>query len=163
MRTMAGTDPGVIGTMRTLLLVVLAVSMAGSAADLLLIEHYEEPWQVAPLAVFAAGLATAGWAATSGAPGAVLAMRIVMTLAIASGVVGVLLHFGASREFQQEIDPALAGWALVVKSVTAKAPPALAPGVMIQIGLLGLLYTYRHPALTRAAQHAHGEPERTGA
>ena len=31
--------------------------------------------------------------------------------------------------------------------MTAKAPPALAPAGMIQMGLLGLLYTYRHPAL----------------
>jgi hypothetical protein len=29
--------------------------------------------------------------------------------------------------------------------VTAKAPPALAPAVMAQLGFLGLLYTYRHP------------------
>jgi hypothetical protein len=31
--------------------------------------------------------------------------------------------------------------------MTAKAPPALAPAGLIQLGLLGLLYTYRHPAL----------------
>jgi hypothetical protein len=33
----------------------------------------------------------------------------------------------------------------------AKAPPALAPASMIQLGLLGLLYTYRHPSLRSTA------------
>jgi len=41
------------------------------------------------------------------------------------------------------MDPSLEGWALFVKVIRAKAPPALAPAAMIQIGLLGLLYTYR--------------------
>ena len=29
----------------------------------------------------------------------------------------------------------------------AKAPPVLASGIMVQFGLLGLVYAYRHPAL----------------
>ncbi|HYJ16246.1 MAG TPA: hypothetical protein VE170_12200 [Candidatus Limnocylindria bacterium] len=31
--------------------------------------------------------------------------------------------------------------------IGAKAPPLLAPGSMVQLGLLGLAYTYKHPAL----------------
>ena len=143
--------------LRALLLMVLVVSMAGSTADLLLLEHYEDPWQFAPLAMFATGLATAAWVAISGAPAAVLAMRIVMATAIATGAVGITQHLDASREFQQEIDPALSGWPLLVKMVTAKAPPALAPGVMVQIGLLGLLYTYKHPALADMPQNTDVE------
>ena len=49
------------------------------------------------------------------------------------------------------MDPQLAGWPLFVKIVTAKAPPALAPASMVMIGLLGLIYTYQHPALRRIA------------
>jgi hypothetical protein len=29
-------------------------------------------------------------------------------------------------------------------------PPVLAPGIMIQLGLLGLAWTWRHPAVTKA-------------
>ncbi len=29
--------------------------------------------------------------------------------------------------------------------MAAKTPPALAPGSMAQLGLIGLAYTYRHP------------------
>jgi hypothetical protein len=32
-----------------------------------------------------------------------------------------------------------------MKAIHSKAPPALAPAAMIQMGLLGLLYTYKHP------------------
>jgi hypothetical protein len=69
-----------------------------------------------------------------------------MVLFIASGLIGLVLHYIGNREFQREMDPALGGWALFVKVMTAKAPPALAPSVMVQMGLLGLLYTYRHPS-----------------
>ena len=31
-----------------------------------------------------------------------------------------------------------------MKVLEAKVPPALAPGVMIQLGLIGLAYTYRY-------------------
>jgi hypothetical protein len=50
-------------------------------------------------------------------------------------------------EFQLEVSPGLAGWELLRKALNAKAPPALAPGVMAQLGVLGLIYTFRHPAV----------------
>jgi hypothetical protein len=59
------------------------------------------------------------------------------------------LHFEVNMEFQREMDPALAGMALFQKAILAKSPPALAPGAMIQLGLIGLAYTFRHPALAR--------------
>jgi hypothetical protein len=45
------------------------------------------------------------------------------------------------------MDAALSGLALYQKAILAKSPPALAPGAMIQLGLIGLAYTFRHPAL----------------
>jgi hypothetical protein len=47
-----------------------------------------------------------------------------------------------------------------VKSITSKAPPALAPAAMIQMGLLGLLYTYKHPALGDSLQEAGSDGRR---
>jgi hypothetical protein len=70
-------------------------------------------------------------------------------LFLLSGVVGMVLHFQVNMEFQLEMDPALSGMALYQKSILAKTPPALAPGAMIQLGLIGLAYTFRHPALPR--------------
>jgi hypothetical protein len=46
----------------------------------------------------------------------------------------------------------LAGWQLFWQAIRSKTPPALAPGVMIQLGLIGLAYTYRDPALFRSTK-----------
>lgn len=139
--------------MRQLLLVILAVGMVGTASDLLLLEHYEGAWQVPPLVLIALALVVVVWVAVRPAVAwaAILSLRVIMTMFVFAGITGVLLHYNGNREFQKEMDPSISGWPLFVKVVTAKSPPALAPGVMVQLGLLGLLYTYRHPALTAQA------------
>ena len=63
---------------------------------------------------------------------------------LAAGLAGLYFHYRANVEFQLESDPTLAGRALLMKVLEAKAPPALAPGVMIQLGLVGLAYTLRY-------------------
>ena len=140
-------EPASLSAVRRLLLLLLVVFMAGTATDLMLLDHHEDGWQMVPLAVIALGVGAAGFAAASGGAAAITLMRIVMALFIGAGLIGFGLHYLGNSEFQREIDPGLQGWPLFVKAVTAKAPPALAPAAMIQMGLLGLLYTYRHPAL----------------
>jgi hypothetical protein len=46
------------------------------------------------------------------------------------------------RRAASAIDPAMDGWTLTKKIFHAKAPPALAPGLMIQLGLIGLAFTF---------------------
>jgi hypothetical protein len=70
-----------------------------------------------------------------------------MVAAIVSAGIGFVLHYRANAEFQLDIDPSARGPALWMKVLRAKAPPALAPGVLAHLGLLGLAYTDRHPAL----------------
>jgi hypothetical protein len=135
-------------TMRRAMLALLVIFMLGTGADLMLLDHHEGAWQLIPLALLALGLVVSAWT-LGGRAGAITAMRVLMVLFVASGFLGMALHYLGNREFQHEMDPSLAGWPLFVKIVTAKAPPALAPASMIQMGLLGLLYTYRHPALRR--------------
>jgi peptidoglycan/LPS O-acetylase OafA/YrhL len=140
-------EPSLLHTMRQLLLVLVTAGMLGTAADLLLLEHFENAWQLPPLVLIGIALLVVAWLFISGGAVAVMAMRVMMICFVAAGCVGILLHYNGNSEFQREIDPTLQGWALVVKVMTAKAPPALAPASMIQLGLLGLLYTYRHPSL----------------
>ena len=135
---------------RRLLLLILALGMVGTGSDLLLIAHYEGEWQLPPLVLIAVALPIVVWLTLRTRPGwlAIVLLRVTMVLFMCVGALGVLLHYNGNREFQKEIDPGLSGLPLFVKVMTAKAPPALAPGVMVQLGLLGLVYTYRHPALT---------------
>jgi hypothetical protein len=147
--------------MRRTMLVLLVIFMIGTGADLMLLDHHEDPAQLIPLALLAAGVVVSAWTLV-GRAAAVTTMRILMVLFIAAGFLGIALHYLGNREFQHEMDPSLAGWPLFVKIVTAKAPPALAPASMIQMGLLGLLSTYRHPALRRPVVTCSARPE-TGA
>jgi hypothetical protein len=137
----------IIATLRRLLLALLAIGMIGTVADLLLLGHYESSWQLAPLVLNVAGLVVVIWLFISDGVAAVVTMRALMVTFMLAGCLGILLHYNGNREFQRELDPALSGWALLAKVMRAKAPPALAPASMIQLGLLGLLYTYRHPSL----------------
>lgn len=140
--------------MRRLILILLTVVMVGTAVDLILLDHYEGFWQLVPLGVIGLGLISVAAAAMRGGAGTVALMRVTMALFICAGLLGMGLHYIGNNEFQLELDPSLHGWSLFVKSITSKAPPALAPAAMIQMGLLGLLYTYRHPGL--------GDPLRGG-
>ena len=134
-------------SLRRWLLVLLAIGLIGTAVDLVLLDHYEDAWQMPPLVLTVGSLAIVLWVGLRGGAAAITTLRIAMVLCVASGLLGLALHYNGNREFQHEIDPSLAGWDLFRKVVTAKAPPALAPAVMAQLGFLGLLYTYRHPDL----------------
>jgi hypothetical protein len=79
-----------------------------------------------------------------------------MVLFVVAGALGIYYHYAANVEFQREVDPSLVGTALFWKAMAAKAPPALAPGSMAQLGLIGLAYTFRHPA-----RRSHRSPGKT--
>jgi hypothetical protein len=129
--------------LRRFLLVILTIGMAGTAVELLLLNHDEGAIQLVPLVLLGAGLASVAWHAARPGTASVLAVRLVMVAFIAAGIAGLYFHYRANVEFQLETDSSLAGAALVWKVLAAKAPPALAPAIMMQFGLLGLAYTYR--------------------
>jgi len=129
--------------LRRFLLVILTIGMAGTVVELLLLKHDEDAIQLVPLVLLGAGLASVAWHAVRPGTASARVVRMVMIAFVAAGLAGVYYHYRANVEFQLETDPSLAGAALLWKVLAAKAPPALAPGVMIQFGLLGLTYTYR--------------------
>lgn len=138
-----GGEAAILSTVRLLLRGVLVAGLAGLGAELLLLQHYEDASQVIAPALVAAGLLVALWDLASRGPASLLALRLTMGLFLAAGALGVWLHYGASVEFQLEMDPGASGMALFRKAVAAKSPPALAPGAMAQLGLIGLAATYR--------------------
>jgi hypothetical protein len=135
--------------LRRLLLALLAFGLAGTGTELLLLGHYEGAWQFVPLGLVAVALVAIATHAMSGGAWSVRALRFVMALLIVAAAAGVVLHYRGNLEFQLDMDPTATRWELFKKVVRAKAPPALAPGALAQMGLLGLIYTYRHPALRR--------------
>jgi hypothetical protein len=128
---------------RRFLLAILLLGMGGTAVELLLLKHDEDAFQLVPLVLLGLGLAAVAWHALR--PGGVSTglVRATMVAFLAAGAAGVYFHYGANVEFQLETDPSLRGRELIMRVLEAKVPPALAPGVMIQLGLIGLAYTYR--------------------
>jgi hypothetical protein len=119
----------------------LVFGLVGTGVELLLLSHYEDPWQLVPLGLIAAGLAALAWDAARSSATTKRIVRITMVLFALSGGLGTVLHYRGNLEFQLEIDASQSRWDLFRKVMRAKAPPALAPGLMIQLGLLGLIYT----------------------
>lgn len=131
------------------LLALLAFGCVGLIGELVLLEHYEATYQLAPLALLSFTLLVIGWQWTAGSKASLRALQVLMLLLIVAGVAGAALHLGGNYEAEREFEPDLAGlpfWIEVIRG----AAPALAPGTLIQFGLLGLLYAYRHPLLIKS-------------
>jgi hypothetical protein len=140
-----------LDTIRWVLLAILIVGLVGTATELLLLGHDEEALQLVPLALIVVAFLAIAWHALDQGSASLRLFQTVMVLFILAGVLGICLHYRANVEFQREVDPSISGRALIVKALTAKAPPALAPGAMSQLGLIGLVYAYRYPSRRRTS------------
>jgi hypothetical protein len=117
-------EPPALAKIRWAILAIVTLGTSGMCVELVLLEHYGDAEQMIPLGVGAAGLLILGWVAVSPAVVALRTLQFVMLVFVGSGVIGATLHVQAEVE-----------------------APALAPGLLVQLGMLGLLYTYQHPAL----------------
>jgi hypothetical protein len=140
----------ILSTMRRLLMALAAAALVGIATELVLLEHYEDGWMIIPLGMIALCLGALVLHRVADSAATVRLVRGTMALLAVSGAVGVVLHYQGSLAFQIDMDPTLSSLQLFWKVMHMKAPPTMAPGVLVQVGLLGLLSTYRHPALRRS-------------
>jgi hypothetical protein len=133
-------------SLRQLMLAVVLLGILGLEVELALLKHAESLTQWIPhLALFVGLVATVAVYLRPGAA-TLKAFQGVMLIFLVVGVLGVFLHLKGNVEFALERDPSLTGAKLIWKALRG-ATPALAPGALAQLGLLGLLYTYKHPAL----------------
>jgi hypothetical protein len=129
--------------LRSLLAAVLLLGLLGSGVELLLLEHYEDAKQLVPLVAIAAALGALAWERVAPGRGSRRTLQAALAGLVVCGLAGVALHMRGNAEFQRDMNPALSGWPLWWKTLRAKAPPALAPGILAQLGLLGLVYAAR--------------------
>ena len=132
---------------RRLILGVLLFGMSGLLVELMLLAHYEDVQQQIPLILLGLGLGGVILDLVRPRNWTLNMVGGVMALFIVAGLLGAYLHFRGSREFQLEMDPALRGMNLMWHVLRAKSPPTLAPGSMMQLGLLGLGYSYLRRAI----------------
>jgi hypothetical protein len=134
-------DRALLSRVRKILLALLAVGTAGTALELLLLGHFEEPAQIAPLLLGAVGVAAAIWHFRVESRSSSIVLGVAMALFVVSGFVGVVLHYQGNVEFELEMYPDIGGFELLGKTVTG-ATPVLAPGTMALLGLVGLAALY---------------------
>ena len=138
-----GDDPGLL---RRLLLGLMLLGMLGLLAELVLLEHYEDVWQWVPLAALALGIVLAGAVWMRPGRATLRAFRAMSAVYVAAGALGLYLHLDGNLEFEREGDRNARGLPLLWEALRG-ATPVLAPGALVQLGLLGLALAYRHPAL----------------
>lgn len=140
--------------LRPILLLILVISMAATGIELLLLEHIESRWQWLPIVLLGLGICASLLVAIWPTHAAFTIFRVVMAASTLSGLIGIWLHYRGNVEFELEMNTALHGFELF-RDAMMGATPALAPGSMTQLGLLGLIYTYRHPRLQDANARRH--------
>ena len=138
--------------LRRFVLLILLFAMVGTGAELLLMKHTEGFWQLVPVFLIVTGLIVLGWHAIFGGAATVRVFQGTMTLVAISGVAGISLHYRGNVEFELEMYPSLSGLGLFWEAMQG-ATPALAPGTMTVLGLLGLAYTYGYSLTTNSKDH----------
>jgi hypothetical protein len=139
-----------IALLRGWVLGILALGLLGTVTELVLLAHHEQPTQLVPLVLIVLALAALWWEFRSRNLASRRAMQIVMALFVLAGFVGFVAHFLGSAEYQLELNPDMGNWELMEKILRAKAPPLLAPGMMLQLGLLGLAYVFSDSRFQRS-------------
>jgi hypothetical protein len=125
------------------------IGVVGLEVELALLRHADSFTQWIPHVALFIGLVSTAIVYFRPRPRELKAFQLVMLMFLIVGLLGVILHLKGNVEFALERDPSLSGLKLIWKALRG-ATPALAPGALAQLGLLGLLYTYRHPALSGA-------------
>ena len=141
-------------TLRSFLLGIFLFGLLGTGAELLLIEHTEEFWQLVPLFLMGLCLPVLVWLKIDHRPAGIRIFQGTMILFVVSGLIGLWQHYNGNVEFELEMYPSLQGWRLFWKALKG-ATPVLAPGAMSVLGLLGLGTTYRHPDLKPKSNMTH--------
>lgn len=128
--------------MKKILFAAFFISLVGTGAELLLLEHTQDAWQLIPVALIGLALIAFAWFAASGSKLSQQVLRGVMLFFIISGVLGFALHYNGNMEFELEMYPSMKGTELIWETLKG-ATPVLAPGSMVATGLLGWAYTMK--------------------
>lgn len=112
--------------------IILLIMAGGILVELLFLEHFEEWQQWLPLAIVTLAMLLMLFGLSRLALWSFLLLLVV-------GFYGVYLHFSNNLEFELEMRPSLSGLELYKRAMFG-ALPVLAPGSLIPVGLLGILY-----------------------
>jgi hypothetical protein len=125
----------VIGSeLRTILLIVVAIGLAGSTAQAALLHYrgaFNTPWMYAPLIAPPLAVIATAWAAVTREPNAIAIAVPLLWLTFLTGVLGLGLHL-------RGLDRQMGGLRVFLFNVL-QGPPAFAPAVFSALAAVGLV------------------------
>jgi len=114
--------------------------LLGVGLELYLLNHFEDTLQRIPLFCIGSALLILAILLFKRSALLLTLFNIVLCCTALSGIYGTFLHLKANYEFELEMKPTASSWDLFVESLSG-ALPALAPGSMIVLALIGYSYT----------------------
>ena len=144
------TRDDILPLLRRGILALLLLGTAGLIPELVLLEHYDDPFQFVPFALLGSTIVVTLWHWKDGGRRSLRVFQLMMALLIVAAPAGIYFHLTGNYTTEHDFDPSVLGLDLWLAVIRGDAP-ALAPGTLAQFGLLGLLYSYKHPALDQRA------------
>ncbi|MFN1834722.1 hypothetical protein AB2B38_005620 [Balneola sp. MJW-20] len=120
-------------------LAALLFMMSGVVIELFLLGHYEDSKQLIPVFSIGVSLPAAVILYFRRTTSTIVFFKIILSILTITGIYGTFLHLKANYEFETEMKPTSGGWDLIVDSLSG-ALPALAPGSMIALALIGFIF-----------------------
>lgn len=135
------------------LFALFALGVVGTLADLLFEQHWKEWTQWAPLALLGTGVLAVVWHAVEGSATSRRGIAVVSWAFVPAALAGWFFHLRANVEWARDDAPELSGWPLLKDTIFGTLP-TLAPGAMLYLGLIGLLYVRAHSVAHRSDTHS---------
>ena len=142
MKTQPPLEHPTAQTLRRFALALCLLGVVTTPIELVLMRHYNTKDQIMPFVFL--GLAMIGVFAAWFRPNArvLRGVQILMVFVVLGSGIGVFEHLKANYRdaTRNGSNPSL------ISDVLSGFAPLLAPGILAQVGLLGLAFTYKHPA-----------------
>ncbi len=149
-----------VAVIRQALLFILVLGNVGVAAELLLLKHTDGFWQLIPFALIGMTLLVTAWYGLSRSRSSLRTLRVILVFCFVSGGVGVVQHFRGNLVYAAESNPSISGRELYLEAIMGSTP-ALAPGTMVLLALIGLAFVFRHPVFRGETRESNTSFPRT--
>jgi hypothetical protein len=123
------------------LLLIFVLGLLGTLGELILLRHFGGVREWIPFILVGVAIPVLMWNLTTKSPASRTSLRATMVAFLIAGAAGSWFHFTANVGYEQESNPGLALGA-VYRLAIGGSTPTLAPGAMIELGLVGLLLVF---------------------
>jgi hypothetical protein len=146
------SDAETLQIVRRWVLAAIVAVLIATEAELIFVRHFgNNNGQMIAVVLTSTGLISVGWHAIARDTMSIVVFRFLMYLFLVFGIDGLMVHYNFAAHAVLKLHPALTGLPLLYATLSGDIP-LLAPGMLIQVGLLGLLYTFHHPLDVRVSR-----------